>query len=399
VNPGRPPIGIHRACEKPSFLLLLYGTLEYDGRAQRLLEVLQSVGDVFVVDVATRGEMPENTLFLPRLSVGLASKRGKVWRHLRFWRAAFFESWRRRPTIIVSADYFPTFPAWIASKLTGARLVYDAHELIIPEAGGSMSWRDRFWYRMERLVVRRAELIITANEERAQLMQTHYGLIRMPVVLRNIPPMKNVSEQERKTLLARYPELVRRYPGERLVLYQGDVSLSRGIDRFVEALAYLPSEYRMVVVGGGPDLERLREIGQPFERQGRFATLGRVEHCLLPAIIAKADVGIVTYPFRGQNNIYCAPNKLFEYVQGGLPVVATDQPPLRRLVERYGIGRLVSEHDSSEQLAEVIRKVAENKSEHAEALVRFLKDHRWEHEAERVRAAITQIVTKSGCTP
>jgi len=380
--------------EKPTSLLLLYGTLEYDGRAQRLLEVLQSLGDIFVVDVAVQGETMEPIVSVPRFSVRFGSRTGKLRRHFRFWRAALIESWRRRPTVIVSADYFPTLPAWLASKLTGALLIYDAHELIIPEPGGSMSWRDRFWYWMERLAVRRAELIITANEERAQLMQNHYRLTRPPVVMQNIPPMKSVSEEEKKIVLARYPKLVRRYPDERLILYQGNVDLSRGIDRFVQALGYLPAEYRLIVVGGGPDLERLQKIGKPFEREGRLTMLGRVEHRLLPAITAMADVGIVTYPFRGLNNIYCSPNKLFEYAQAGLPVVATNQPPLRRLVEGYGIGKLISEHDTSERIAEAIKEVAEKKDQYAKALIRFLGDHRWEDEAERVRTAILCTLTE-----
>ena len=95
---------------------------------------------------------------------------------------------------------------------------------------------------------------------------------------------------------------------------------------------------------------------------------------------------------QGLNNIYCAPNKLFD-APAGLPVVATDQPPLRRLLENYGIGRLIGEHDSPEQIAEVIREVAENKKTYVKALTRFLTDHRWEEETERVREAIVSILT------
>jgi glycosyltransferase involved in cell wall biosynthesis len=178
-----------------------------------------------------------------------------------------------------------------------------------------------------------------------------------------------------------------------VVLYQGYVDLSRGIGRFVLALAELPVEYRVVVVGGGPDVERLREMGRPFENAGRFAMLGQVAHRLLPAITALADVGIVTYPFHGLNNVYCAPNKVFEYAQAGVPIVATDQPPLRRLVGGYGIGELVSERQDAGELAAVIQKVVENKAEFTKALPRFLQDHRWEDEATRVRAALSGILS------
>lgn len=381
---------------RPFFLMILYGTLEYDGRAQRLLSILKTLGNVFVVDVAPQVET-ESICAVPRRSVQMPFKAGVVQRHLRFWRTVLAEVLHYRPQVIVGANFFTTFPACISAMLVGVQFIYDAHELIIPEPGISMSWRDRFWYRMEQFTIRRADLIISANEDRARLMQTHYNLVNMPIVMRNIPYKTKVenSVTVEKTILARYPKLARRYPEECLVLYQGDVSIERGIDRFVRALAYLPSEFRMIVVGGGSDLEHLRVIGQLFEFEGRFATLGRIENHMLPIITAMADIGIVTYPFQGLNNIYCAPNKVFEYAQAGLPVITTNQPPLRRMIEHYKIGELVDEHDEPEHIAAVIQKIRGNRGKYVKALVPFLEGHRWEDEEKRVREAIESFLNRS----
>jgi glycosyltransferase involved in cell wall biosynthesis len=296
--------------------------------------------------------------------------------------------------VVIAEDFFVSFPGWLSAKLCGARLVYDAHELIIPDPGSAMSKRDRFWYRLEQWTVRRVHLVIAANEERACLMAEHYQLKQVPVVMRNIPSRKELGS-EGDNVLKRFPGLTRRTPDEVLVLYQGDVSLSRGIDRFVEAMEYLPPQFRLVVVGDGPDLDRLKEQAKALEQDGRFTSLGRVPHRLLPAITRLADVGIITYPFQGLNNIYCSPNKIFEYAQAGLPVVSTNQPPLRNYVESYDIGGLVGEHDSPEQMARMIQQVAENKSRYAEALLRFLEDNCWKNEAKRVQAAIASIVAES----
>ncbi len=299
--------------------------------------------------------------------------------------------------VVVAENFFTALPGWISARHCKSLLIYDGYELIIPDSTRRMSKRDRFWYLLERWTVRRADLVIAANDERARLMAEHYCLNRTPVVMRNIPASTN-TKARKEDVLQQFPVLSRRTADEVLIIYQGDISLSRGIDRFVRALTYLGPEYRMVIVGGGPDLDRLREIGRPLESEGRLVMLGRVEHRLLPLITAVADVGVVTYPFQGLNNIYCAPNKLFECARAGLPVVATNQPPLRRSVENYGIGRLIGEHDSAEETARAIREVAENKSQYGKALGRFLEDHRWEDEAERVRAAIVSILTESRCT-
>lgn len=375
---------------RPLFLAMLYGSMEYDGRAQRLLELIKTVGNVSVVDVGVKAGAQSVSVYHKR-SVKMPARAGIVQRHLRFWQAALAETLRQRPKVVVGANFFTTIPACVAATLIGAKFVYDAYELIIPEPPIKMGWRDRFWYYAERLVVRRADLVIAANEERAHMMQEHYGLPYAPVVMRNIPPRREslISEE---TIFRSYPELARRSPEERLVIYQGNVDFSRGIDRFVLALAHLPLAFRMVVVGDGPDLQRLRAIGRSFEHEGRLSFLGRVENQILPSTTVMADVGIITYPFLGQNNIYCAPNKVFEYAQAGLPVVSTNQPPLRRLVENYNIGELVGPDDDYSRLAEAIRRVADNRQRYSGGLMRLLADHQWEDEAKRVRAAIEKFL-------
>jgi glycosyltransferase involved in cell wall biosynthesis len=394
VNSGRAQkTATDPRAESPSFLVLLYGTLEYDGRAQRMLEVLKKLGRVTVVDVADQGvDQTNGVADVRRVQVYLQKRANKISRHILFWWAALRVAQRVKPSVVVAENFFTTLPGWISARYWKSKLVYDAYELIIPDSTCPMSKRDRFWYLLERWTVRRADLVIAANEERASLMAEHYCLKQMPTVMHNIPGCtKAIARTEE--MLRRFPVLFRRTTDEVLVIYQGDISLSRGIARFIRALAFLGPEYRLIIVGGGPDLERLKAIGEPFEREGRFVMLGRIPHRQLSAITVMADIGIVTYPYQGLNNIYCAPNKLFEYTQAGLPVVATDQPPLRRLVENYGIGRLIGEHDSPEQIAEVIREVAENKKTYVKALTRFLTDHRWEEETERVREAIVSILT------
>jgi len=377
-------------------LVILFGTLEFDGRAQRIVEILKHFGRVTVVDINDeRATQVVEAADVHRFQVSLPKHANKIGRHLLFWLGAWRTARSEKVSVVVAEDFFTTFPGCILSMQCRAKLIYDAHELIIPDPNCLMSKRDRFWYLLERCAVRRADLVIAANEERASLMAKHYGLRQIPTVMRNIPESNPIHVTTEVTL-RQWPALSRRAPNEVLLLYQGDLSPSRGIDRFVLALGYLGPEFRMLVVGGGPDEEHLRAIGRPFIRDGRLVTLGRVEHRLLPLIAAMADVGIVTYPFDGLNNIYCASNKIFEYAQSGLPVVSTNQPPLRHVIQTYGIGRLVGKSDSPEQLASVIRDVAKNKPEYTKALPRLLEDYNSEDESERVRAVVDSILNESG---
>ena len=384
-KPPNPSEGKER-----TFLVYLFGTLEYDGRVQRFAGVLGSLGRVCLVDVAGGSGGAVHGSVTVRRSVHLPGSAGVLRRHLRFWRVALAEALRWRPCFVVAEDFYTAFPARLASLLTGARLIYDAHELIIPEPGLRQRWRHRIWYRLERFAVQRAALIIAANEERARAMRRHYRLPQTPVVMQNFPP-EPAEAPGMEDVLKRYPRLARRCPEERLLLYQGHVDLERGLDRFVRALDRLPLRYRLLIAGGGPHLEALRGLGGPLIKSGRLVLLGRIEHRDLPQLTSAADIGLVAYPFQGQNNIYCASNKVFEYLQAGLPVVSTDQPPLRRLVEKYHLGRLIGEKDSPARVAEAIQEVAENRAGYLESRTCFLKDHRWSGEAARVRAALLKL--------
>lgn len=380
---------------KISFLLILFGSLEYDGRVRRMVEVLSSLGNITLVDVALEGTHSSVRSIdgIKRVSILLPLGASQVMRHLRFWLAALRVGRDIRPDIVIAENFFTTLPGWLVAKASHAALVYDAYELIIPEPNQPMSWRNRFWYSLERWVVPRADLVIAANQERAQRMAEHYRLVRVPGFMRNIPVQKSIPVEERE-LLATYPALVRRSEDERMIIYQGHISLDRGIGRFVEAMAYLPAQYRLVVVGDGFDLERLKVQGQPLEQEQRFATLGAVPNQLLAAITQQADVGIVTYPYEGLNNIYCAPNKIFEYAQAGLPVVATDQPPLKFMINQYGIGELVSQYDDPAAIASVLSRVVENRASYCERLPLFLADHRWEDEATRVQEQFRTMLSE-----
>ncbi|NLC68596.1 MAG: glycosyltransferase family 4 protein [Clostridiaceae bacterium] len=385
--------------KKPRFLVILFGTLEYDGRVQRMISILNQLGQVILVDVKKdeKNTSLDSTIFkeITRYSIKIPQKNGRIKRHLQLARAAIRVALMERPHIIVAEDFFTTMTGWLTSKMVHAELIYDAHELIIPDLTQFMSWRDNFWYMLEKWTVHRASLVIAANPERAQLMTQHYKLKNPCEYMLNIPPLRteNVTIQE---IERQYPALKRRYPEERIVLYQGYVSFDRGLNRFVEALTYLPLNYRMVVVGDGPDLEHLKAIAEEELQRGRFTVLGRVANHLLPAIIKYADLGIVTYSYEGLNNIYCSPNKIFEYAQAGLPVVATDQPSLRSMVEGYGIGILIRQDTPPQEVAKIIKQVVERKIEYQYRLHKFVQAFRWEDEANRVRERIKEVLVRRG---
>jgi glycosyltransferase involved in cell wall biosynthesis len=370
-----------------SSLFILYGDSDFDGRAKRMLEMAEFFGPATILDASVNplqaGHEPS------RRRVVLRSHWGPVRRHIVFWSQVIREVFRRRPDVVYAQNFFSTLPAWVAARLTGARFIYDAYELIVPEPGKKFIFRDRFWYLLERLTVPRADLVIAANRERAEIMAEHYHLLRQPTYMRNIPQWVEVTSDQQAAAIEMYPVLRKTTEDEITIIYQGDVSFRRRLDIFIDVMVILPANYRLIVVGDGADAVRLAQMASAQLAKDRFSALGRVPNDLLPSITVQADIGIVSYSYDGWNNLYCAPNKVFEYAFAGLPVIASSQPTLKSLVSELKIGKLFELEDEPAVIADKILSINGKLTE--EDVGRLLASYNNAIEVKRVRRGVENI--------
>jgi glycosyltransferase involved in cell wall biosynthesis len=216
--------------------------------------------------------------------------------------------------------------SWLAARLRGAKLVYDGHELWGEPYGPGLRARlvARTGALIERLMVRTSDVVITTNPSRAEVLRQRYGR-RDIAVLANVPPL----EREVVPLDPGYP------PSKRVLLYQGWIAAeARCFRETVQALALVEDDIHFVILGFG--WESAREQIRVWAREAGVAD--RV-HFLPPrpwnelvATAAAATVGLV--PIRGGplNHQLGDTNKLHEYLMGGLPVIASDLPEIRRIV-------------------------------------------------------------------
>lgn len=383
--------------KRKKILMVVFYPIDFDGRVQRAAEALAEKFDVTVFSIDS-GLHYFNKKFISKVAAVPNIRRFKLLQHIYFMVMLCITAIKMRPDIVHAHDFFMAFSGWLAARLTGAKLVYDAHELIIPEVWKKQSLRDRFWYLIELWAVRHAKLVIAANQERAWLMKAHYLLKEIPVSIRNIPPFSKtiISDEE---LFKLYPILRKKSEGKILLVYQGDVSLDRGVADFVRAMRYLNERFMLLIVGGGPDMERLRCIVKEDGLEESTVLVGKVPMSHLYDILRMCDIGIVTYPQKGLNNIYCAPNKTYEYAQAGLPLIMTNQPPLQTIAKKYAIGIAVprlSDLSSNEKyyrdIASAVASIAENRVNYHKRLERFLGDNQWKNEQTILIEAVLDIL-------
>jgi|GEM_PF-1020979 len=222
----------------------------------------------------------------------------------------------------------------------GVPLVFDAHEIYY-EQECLPPRQQRALKRQERRGARHVDLFITVNQAIADWYADRYGI--KPMVLMNCAdgPTKIFGNEQRRGLRDKAG-----LPHEaRVVLYQGWISSERNITTLVQAAEFLPDDAYLVLIGYGEHEQHLRSLadGQPWADKVRF--LGRVEPDEILGLTAGADVGVIPYQPIDLNHKLCSPNKFFEYVQTGVPVVAEDLVFFREMAERYGVvalGRLAT---------------------------------------------------------
>jgi glycosyltransferase involved in cell wall biosynthesis len=228
-------------------------------------------------------------------------------------------------------------------------VVYRAHELW-SETHAQVRFA-RLWRWLDRLLVPRCDEVVTPEENRSRIYRDELGAKRPPLTVRNCPPFKAPVAG---TLLR--DELSRRgIPFRTIVLYQGLVESGRCIEEIAEATRHFAEGVYLVILGGG--FGKWADPGAALAGLDRVVALGRVPYAELPAYTASADLGILLYRNDCRNNYYCAPNKVFEYMMMGLPVIAPSFPGMLQLVEGNEVGLCV-DPSSPRLIAETVNRLA-----------------------------------------
>jgi glycosyltransferase involved in cell wall biosynthesis len=279
-------------------------------------------------------------------------------------------------------------PVGLALKALGKRVIYDVHEdvpksilgktYLAPAAVRPLAATSRL---VEQTASRAFDLVVLARDD---IMESFAGHPRT-LLIRNYPSR------------AAFPEVTRvdRGDGEFLVAYSGGLTLGRGAVQMLDALARVPDRCRprLVIFGkfGPAELESQMRAHPAF---GRVDYRGWVPYETLPAQLARADAGIVCFQPE-PNNVNAGPTKLFEYMACGLPVVASNFPLWREVIEGHDCGICVDPTDP-DAIAAALTRLADDpvrrRSMGENGRRAVLQVYNWEAEAERLLGAYARLL-------
>jgi glycosyltransferase involved in cell wall biosynthesis len=381
---------------KKKILVAVYNPIEVDGRVKRQCEHLSLSFDLTLLCVSPKlGKAEYSSPNFKIIRTNPPMNQNKIVRLLMFFFIFVKTAIKIKPNFVYANDFFLPFPGLIAAKITKAKFVYDAHELIVPAIEQQLSNKEKLFYFLEKKTIRYAQLVIAANSSRAEIMKNHYHLNKVPLVIGNIPPIP-VAKVTQEEVIRMFPVLMKEHPGDIHVVYMGDINFVRGIDVLLDAVKYLPENVKLIFVGGGVDLENVKKVAKEIGKN-KIRITGQVPHDMIFDILKHADIGFISYLLsKNLNDIYCAPNKIFEYAQAGLPVISTCQPTIKKIFSEFQIGELFGCNGSvePEEVGKTLLSMINNLSFYKKNIEPFLNTYKWESEALKLSNGLENILNQ-----
>jgi len=322
--------------------MLVRNTFTHDTRVEKEARTLAEAGyAVTVVCEGGEGLPPDETrdgISIRRIARPPGHLPGL--RFLRYRRSLIHQLLETRPDVLHAHDTDALEPIAVAAQRLHVPFVYDAHELWLgrPPRGRGRLYRSLFtayyrWVESRRMPAAAAHITVSAPI--ARWLEQRYGLPPFRLVPNYAELDAEAPPHDLRSLLGE--DVPSRAP---LILHIGAVMPDRGIEQLIAALGRASTAH-LVLLGGGHHLPGTRRATVELGLGARVHFLPAVDARTVVSYAASATIGVVPILPTTLNNRYSLPNKLFQYLAAGIPVVVSDLPQLREIVESTGAGRAV----------------------------------------------------------
>lgn len=349
---------------KKQILVLLDNTIRNDGRVRRVIESLSKYHQIDLYCVHSNFE--DQSLFNKNVKVYHYHK-SISWLRINFQMHKIFDNLliqlRENHT---SYDYiycndYPLLPTAVKIKdKYGGQLIYDSHEIYIetinqffPQQGWKsiygkpLIWINKLLHSsIERKMIRNVDQMITVCDSLKDYFEKYLS-VKDVLVVKNCPKDLNVNNN---------PDLLRKELSlkekDKIMLYQGDVNISRGIDKMAEAMPFIDKTIHFVIIGGGTKLEEFRTK----YASDRIRFTGRVPFELLYEYTSSADIGLTIIEPYNLSKKLALPNKVFEYMVASKPFITNQMPEVSKIVAEENCGFIIDD-SNAKKIAKAINEI------------------------------------------
>lgn len=253
--------------------------------------------------------------------------------------------------LLFSNDLDTLLPNYLVSKMKGVDLIYDSHEFFseVPEIQNRPSVK-RFWQRLESAILPRLKWMMTVNDSIAKCYKDAYNVVMR--VHRNLP----MAQSSNGTVNC--GELGVPVNFKMIVLQGAGINVARGAEEAVEAMRYI-EDAKLMIIGSGDVIDTLKKMAEDDGIKGKVIFKGKLPYEEMMKFTHCADLALSLDKDTNLNYRFSLPNKLFDYIQAGTPVLASDLPEVSKVINDHGVGWTLESHDP-QTMAEQIKGILAN---------------------------------------
>lgn len=332
-------------------IVTVINDLTTDQRVARICDTLEEEGyEVLLIGRQLRKSPPLPDRPYRMIRMKLPFEKGPLF-YFSYMCSLFFLLLRKKGDLIWANDLDTLGAAYLASRWKKTPLIYDSHELFteVPELEGRR-FKKAVWKKLERSIIPKLPFMLTVNPSIAEKYREEYNV--KVHVLPNYPdPPRKVEARSRKAL---------DLPEERFIaILQGSgINLGRGGEEALAAIERTEG-VMLLVIGGGDRYEEMKEQAKALIEKDRARFLPRMPYEKMMQYTRNADIGLSLDQPISENYRLSTPNKLFDYIQAGIPVLASDLPEVSRVIREYQVGEL-SDPQDPDRIAQRIQSMKED---------------------------------------
>lgn len=310
-------------------------------------EIAENLPDRFsLIQVSLKSRDILNKIFRSKSKIPLMIKYLLI--YLEYLIKTVYYALKSMADLYEAHDIQGIIPGVIASKVYSTKFLYRAHELFSEK--GESKWLSLIYKVKEKLFIRFADLVVVPEKNREAIYYSEYKIKNRVITIQNCPPFRDKIQS--KVLYDMFKEM--KINVEKIVLYQGLLADDRCIEEIIASAEYYGDSVKLVIIGDG--FGRWKNY---YQKSGTFKNVLILRYMNYNELInytASADIGILLYRNTCRNNYYCAPNKLYEYMMMGLPIITCNYPGLIEIVEKNEIGLCINP-ESPREIADAVNKL------------------------------------------
>lgn len=291
-----------------------------------------------------------------------------------------------RAELLFANDLDTLLPNFLIHKFKGIPIVYDSHEYFTetPELV-NRKFVQNVWKKIEAWIFPKLRDVITVNHSIANLFKEKYG--KEVNVVRNIPPTYKSDIPKSREQLGLPVDIP-------IVLLQGaGINVQRGAEELTEAMQYVNSAH-LLIIGGGDVIDILKTMADELKLADKITFLPKIPFEELRKFTAHADIGLTIDKDTNINYRFSLPNKLFDYIHSGVPVLASPLVEIEQIIDKYQVGETIESHEPKQLAAKIESMLAnrEQLQQYKQNCKQAAKILNWENEQEKLIEVLRKYV-------